>query len=215
MDQTVFRRPYPGSSHLRAREVASGHPCGDIRPHATYPSAPGPLAYDYWLRDSERWRHQLTRIRSLSVCMALHSCAPGGSSSIRRMTKIRDIVLSSLNLSKQRGSHFGDNKLSTTRRLTESLKKPFQPRSERAGPSAEGRGESPPKRRRTGPIEDDVIVIGDSGVVSSPSKSVSQRNNSGHGAMTEIEAGKVGRDERTLDPRTVLKPFRVDQKILA
>jgi hypothetical protein len=33
--------------------------------------------------------------------------------------------------------------------------------------------------------------------------------------MTEIEAGKVGRDERTLDPRTVLKPFRVDQKILA
>ncbi|KAH9997516.1 peptidase family C78-domain-containing protein [Russula vinacea] len=119
-----------------------------------------------------------------------------------RMTKIRDIVLSSLNLSKQRGSHLGDNKLSTARRLTESLKKPFQPRSERAGPSAEGRGESPPKRRRTGPIEDDVI-------------SVSQRNNSGHGAMTEIEAGKVGRDERTLDPRTVLKPFRVDQKILA
>jgi hypothetical protein len=131
------------------------------------------------------------------------------------MTQIRGIVLSSLDLSKQRRSHLGDNKPSTTRRITESLKKPFQPRSERAGPSAEERGESPPKRRRTGPIEDDVIVVEDSGVASRPSKSVSQRDNCGLGVMTEIEAEKVGRDERALDPRKVLKLFRVDQKTLA
>ena len=131
------------------------------------------------------------------------------------MAKIRDIVLSSFNLSKQRRSHLGDKKLSTTRRLTESMKKPFQPRSERAGPSAEGRGESPPKRRRTSPVEDDVIIIEDSGVVSSPSKPVSQRNNSGHGAMTEFEAEKVARDERALDPKKVLRLFRVGQKNLA
>jgi hypothetical protein len=77
--------------------------------------------------------------------------------------------------------------------------------------------DSSPKRQRTGSIGDDVIVVEDSDpeVVPGPSKSVSQRDNSGHGVMTEIEAEKVGGDERTLDPRKVLKLFRVDQKKLA
>jgi hypothetical protein len=39
----------------------------------------------------------------------------------------------------------------------------------------------------------DVIVIEDSGVVSGPSKSVSRRDNNGHGVM-------VGGDEKALDP---------------
>jgi hypothetical protein len=74
--------------------------------------------------------------------------------------------------------------------------------------------DSSPKRLRTGPIGNDVIVIedSDSEVVSGPLKSVSQKE---RGGMTEDEAEKVGRDERTLDPRNVLKLFRVDQKKLA
>lgn len=140
-----------------------------------------------------------------------HSRATSGSSSISRMTPIRGVALSSF-LSKEQRGQPGNSKLSTTRRLKESLKKPFQPHSKRAGPSAEGRVDGSPKRPRTGPIGDDVIVIEDSGVVSSPSKSVSQHDSCGHGVMTEIEAAG---DEKTLDPKNVLKLFRIDQKKLA
>lgn len=129
------------------------------------------------------------------------------------MTQIRGIVLSSFNLSKERSGHHSDSKLNTTRRLTESLKKPFQSHSKRAGPSAEGRGNNSPKRLRAGPVEDDVIVIEDSGEVSSPSKSVSQHDRSGHGAKAEIEA--AAGNEKTLDPKKVLQLFRVNQKRLA
>jgi hypothetical protein len=55
--------------------------------------------------------------------------------------------------------HVSDSKHSSTGRLlAESLKKPFQARSKRAGPSAEGQGDSPPKRLRAGPIEDAVVA---------------------------------------------------------
>lgn len=84
--------------------------------------------------------------------------------SIRRMTQhdIRRTALSSLNLSKQRTDRVSDGKHGSTVHLTESLKKPFQTRSKRAGPSAEGQGDSSPKRLRTGgPIEDDVVATED------------------------------------------------------
>jgi len=106
-----------------------------------------------------------------------------------RMTQldIRRTALSSLNLSKQRTGHVSDSKHNTTStgHLAESLKKPFQTRSKRAGPSAEGQeGDSSPKRLRTGPIgDDDVVTMED--------------------------------NEKTLDIRKVLKIFRVDQKRLA
>jgi hypothetical protein len=129
------------------------------------------------------------------------------------MTQIRGIALSSFNLSKERRGHLSDSKLNSTRRLTESLKKSFQSHSKRAGPSAEGRGNSSPKRLRAGPVEDDVIVIEDSGEVSSPSKSVAQHDSSGHGAKTEIEA--AAGDMKTLDPKKVLQLFRLNQKKLA
>lgn len=128
------------------------------------------------------------------------------------MTQIRDIALSSFNLPKERRGHLSNSKLSTTRRLTKSLKKPFQPHSKRAGPSAEGRRDSSPKRSRTGLAEDDVIVIDDSEEVSSPSKSVSQHDSSGHGVKTKIEAAPG--DEKTLDPKKVLQLFRLNQKKL-
>jgi hypothetical protein len=75
---------------------------------------------------------------------------------------IRHTALSSLNLSKLRTDHVSDSKHSSTGRLfAESLKKPFQARSKRAGPSAEGQGDSSPKRLRTGPIGDDVVATED------------------------------------------------------
>jgi hypothetical protein len=83
--------------------------------------------------------------------------------SIRRMTQldIRRTALSSLNLSKQRTDRVSDGKHGSTVHLTESLKKSFQTRSKRAGPSAEGQGDSSPKRLRTGPIGDDVVATED------------------------------------------------------
>ena len=82
--------------------------------------------------------------------------------SIRRMTQhgIRRTALSSLGLSKQRTGHVSDSRHSTGR-LAESLKKPFQTFSKRAGPSAEGQEDSSPKRLRTGPIGDDDVATED------------------------------------------------------
>jgi len=68
--------------------------------------------------------------RSIPRCMyGIHSHAPDGSSAFRRMTQleIRRTGLSSLNLFKQRAGHVSDSKHDPTRRLAESLKKPFLP----------------------------------------------------------------------------------------
>ena len=83
--------------------------------------------------------------------------------SIRRMTQldIRHTALSSLNLSKQRTDRVSDGNHGSTAHLTDYLKKPFQTRSKRAGPSAEGQGDSSPKRLRTDPIGDDVVAMED------------------------------------------------------
>jgi hypothetical protein len=75
--------------------------------------------------------------------------------------EIRRTALSSLNLSKQGAGPISDSKHNTTQRVAESLKKPFQPHSKRAGPSAEGREVSSPKRLRTGPIRDFVVATED------------------------------------------------------
>jgi len=96
----------------------------------------------------------------------LHSLSRSGSlshGSTRRMTQldIRRIALSSLNLSKQRTGHVNDSQLSSTGHPTESLKKPFESRSKRPGPSAEGQGNSSPKRLRTDPIGDVVVATED------------------------------------------------------
>ena len=81
----------------------------------------------------------------------------------RRMTQldIRRTALSSLNLFKQRTGHVSDGRHNNTGRLADSLKKPFQSCSKRAGPSAEGQGDSSPKRLRTDPIRDDVVATED------------------------------------------------------
>jgi hypothetical protein len=72
---------------------------------------------------------------------------------------IRHTALSSLNLSKQRTGLASDSKYSSsTGRLAESLKNPFQTHSKRAGPSAEGQKDSSPKRQRTGCIGDDGVA---------------------------------------------------------
>jgi hypothetical protein len=74
---------------------------------------------------------------------------------------IRSTALSSLNLSKHRTGLASDSKHNSTGCLAESLKKPFQTHSKRAGPSAEGQGASSPKRQRTGLIGDDVAATDD------------------------------------------------------
>lgn len=130
------------------------------------------------------------------------------------MKQIRGIALSSFNSSKQQGAHPGNNKPSTSRNSAESPKKALESRNKHAGPLAGGRGDGSPKRLRAGSIGD-VIIIEDSRAVEGPSKYVSEHHNSAHGAIAEGETEKSGRDERTLDPKKVLKLFRVDQKKLA
>ena len=77
---------------------------------------------------------------------------------IRRMTQL-DIRRTALSFFDQRTGHVSDSKHGSTGRLAESLKMPFKTLSKRAGPSAEGRGDTSPKRLRTG---DDAVATGDS-----------------------------------------------------
>ena len=137
---------------------------------------------------------------------------------IRRMTQIRDIALSSFNSSNQRGTRPANSKHSSPRRrLAGSLKSPLQSRNKRAGPSADKVRGASPKRLRAGSIGEDVIVVEASSAVAGPSKPLPKHHNRRHRAMAGRETEKVGesRDERTLDPRKVLKLFRVDRKKLA
>jgi hypothetical protein len=140
------------------------------------------------------------------------------SNYIRRMTQIRNIALSSFNPSSQRGTRPTESTHTSPRRhLVDSLKIPLQFRNKRAGPSADGGRSGSPKRLRAGSIGEDVIVIEASSATASPSPP--KHHNREHRAMTEREADseKVSKDkdESTLDPRKVLKLFRVDQKKLA
>lgn len=141
------------------------------------------------------------------------------SNYIRRMTQIRNIALSSFNPSSQRGTRPTDSKHSSPRRhLADPLRSPLQSHNKRAGPSADGERSGSPKRLRTGSIGEDVIIVEASGATACPSRSPPEHHKRGHRAMAERETDseKVGKgkDERTLDPRKVLKLFRVDQKKL-
>lgn len=142
------------------------------------------------------------------------------SNYIRRMTQIRNIALSSFNPSSQRGTRPTESKHSSPRRhLVDSLKIPLQSHNKRAGPSADGERIGSPKRLRAGSIGEDVIVVEASSATASPSRSPPKHHDRGHRAMTEreVDSEKVSKDkdERTLDPRKVLKLFRIDQKKLA
>jgi hypothetical protein len=135
------------------------------------------------------------------------------------MTPIRNIALSSFNSSSnQRRAHPTDGKHnSPRRRLADSVKSPLQSRNKRAGPSAVGGRGGSPKRLRAGSIGDDVIVIEASSAAAGPSGSLPEHDNRGNRVMAERKAEEAGngRDERVLDPKKVLKLFRVDQKKLA
>jgi len=97
------------------------------------------------------------------------------------------------------------------------VKSPPQSHNKRAGPSADGGQGGSPKRLRAGSIGDDVIVIEASSTAAGPSGSLPEHDSRGSGVMAERKAEEVGngRDERVLDPKKVLKLFRVDQKKLA
>lgn len=73
------------------------------------------------------------------------------------------------------------------------------------------RMDSPPKRLRAGSIGDDVIVVEDPRAMA---EVVPEPYRNGREVMGERET-KVGRDEKALDPKRVLRLFRVDHKRLA
>jgi len=125
-----------------------------------------------------------------------------------RMTQIRSVALSSFNLSKHRDP--SNSKPSTARHVAGSPKKSLQSRSKCAGPSAR-RMESPPKRLRAGSIGDDVIIVEDPRAMA---EVVPEPYRNGRGVMGEREP-EVGQDEKALDPKRVLRLFRVDHKRLA
>jgi len=136
-----------------------------------------------------------------------------------RMTPIRDTALSSFNSCNQRGNHPSDSKHGSTaqHRFTVAPKSPLHPRSKRAGPSTSpgGRRHGSPKRLRASPVGEDVIVIDDSRASPGPPpKSPPKPNRTMAERGAGEKAGKGG-DDGMLDPRKVLRLFRVDQKKLA
>ena len=142
------------------------------------------------------------------------------------MAPIRDIALSSFNSCNQRENPPSDSKHGTTarHRLAETLKSPLHSRNKRAGPltsPGERRHEGSPKRLRAGSVGEDVIVIDDPRASPSPSSKSPPKLHKGEQNRTMMvergasEKASKGADDGTLDPRKVLRLFRVDQKKLA
>lgn len=128
------------------------------------------------------------------------------------MARIRDIALSSFNFSRGREVHFDGGKPSTSRRLIGSLEKLTQSRNKRL--VADEPGPSSPKRMRAGsPGDDRVIIIEDSPEGNTP-KAMPGRGKSVGGTMTNWAWRRTGEDENSLDPKKVLRSFRVDLKRL-
>ena len=133
------------------------------------------------------------------------------------MAHIRDIACSSFNLSRGREAHPDRSKPSTPRRLVESLEKLSPSRNKGfVGPSADEPGHSPTKRLRAGPhTGDNVIILEDSEPEGNAPKAMRDHGNSDRGTMINWVRMRAGGDGKALDPKKVLRLFRVGQKRLA
>jgi len=133
----------------------------------------------------------------------------------RRMTQLRGKALSSYNLSRQRGVHPSESKCSTGQPILQSLKEPFRSHKKRhaATPGGHRHRDGSAKRRCASP--DNVIVIEDSEPEEGASNVDPQRHDSRQ--RTEVDKGRArtGESGKALDPKKVLKLFRVDEKKLA
>jgi hypothetical protein len=127
------------------------------------------------------------------------------------MAHIRDIALSSFNLSRGREVHLDNSKPSTSRRLVGSLEKLTPSRNKRL--VADEPGPSSPKRMRAGSPGDDDVIIMEGPPEGNAPKAMPDRGKS-VGTMTNWARMKTGENEKALDPRKVLRSFRVDPKRL-
>jgi hypothetical protein len=125
------------------------------------------------------------------------------------MAHIRDIALSSFNLSRGR---LDNSKPSPSRRLVGPLGRLTPSRNKRL--VADEPGPSSLKRVRAGsPGEDHVIIMENSPEGNAP-KATPDRGKSVGGMMTNWARMRTGENEKALDPRKVLRSFRVDPKRL-
>jgi hypothetical protein len=128
------------------------------------------------------------------------------------MARIRDIALSSYNLSRGREAHLDKSKPSMSRRLAESVEKLSQSRNKRPidSSAAEPRHSST-KRMQDSSLGDDhdVIILEDLPEGSAPT---AIRN---RGTMTDRVRISTGENEKAITPKKVLRLFRVNEKKLA
>jgi hypothetical protein len=128
------------------------------------------------------------------------------------MAHIRDMALSSFNLSRGQEAHLDNSKISTSRRLVGPLEKLTQSRNKRL--VADEPGPSSLKRMRAGsPGDDHVVIIEDSPGGNQP-KAMPERGRSVGGMMTNWARKRTGENEKALGPKKVLRSFRVDPKRL-
>ncbi|KAH9030674.1 DUF1671-domain-containing protein, partial [Lactarius pseudohatsudake] len=132
-----------------------------------------------------------------------------------RMRQLRDVALSSYNLSRKRDVRPNESKYSTARHVVQSLKEPFRSHKKRATPGGRRHGDSSAKRPHSSPLGDDnVIVIEDSEPEEGASTKVGPQS---HDSRTKVEKWlvKTGENIKVLDTKKTLNLFRVDEKKLA
>lgn len=132
-----------------------------------------------------------------------------------RMRQLRDVALSSYNLSRKRDVRPNESKYSTAQHVVQSLKEPFRSHKKRATPGGRRHNDSSAKRPRSSPPGDDnVIVVEDSEPEEGASTKVGPQC---HDSRTKVEKwrAKIGEYAKVLDTKKTLKLFRVDEKKLA
>jgi len=125
-----------------------------------------------------------------------------------RMTQLRDMALSSYNLSRQRDVQPDESK-HAAQHIVQSLKAhSWSDKNRHAG--VHRPGDTSARRPRASP-DNNVIVIEDS----EPEEGEPQRHDSRQ--QTQVNKARVGTGEvgKVLDPTKILKLFRVDEKKLA
>ncbi|KAH9001470.1 DUF1671-domain-containing protein [Lactarius akahatsu] len=131
------------------------------------------------------------------------------------MRQLRDMALSSYNLSRKRDVWPNKSKYSTAQHVVQSLKEPFRSHKKRATRGGRRHSDSSAKRPRSSPLGDDnVIVIEDSEPEEGASTKVGPQS---HDSGTKVDKWlvKTGENRKVLDTKKTLKLFRVDEKKLA
>ena len=125
------------------------------------------------------------------------------------------MALSSNNLSRKRDAQTDESQCSTAQHIVRSSKELFRTDKKRQAAALGGHKPVDDSTKRPGASPENAIVIEDSEPEHSASKIESQHHDSRLRTYVNEWRVKTGESEKALDPKKILKLFRVVEKTLA